>query len=94
MPEPRGQGERELSGSEKAAALLLMMDKPSAGRLLKQFDQSDLRAVARAAAGLGAIPATTLDKIEVDKSPAGMKLAAENATRSPAASLGVAETKG
>ena len=76
MPEPRAQGERELSGSEKAAALLLMMDKPSAGRLLKQFDQSDLRAVARAAAGLGAIPATTLDRI-VEEFAAGFSARAD-----------------
>ena len=76
MPEPRAQGERELSGSEKAAALLLMMDKPSAGRLLKQLDQSDLRAVARAAAGLGAIPATTLDRI-VEEFAAGFSVGAD-----------------
>jgi flagellar motor switch protein FliG len=56
-------GERELSGAEKAAALLLMMGKPPAARLLKQFDQPDLRAVALAAAGLGAIPAATLDRL-------------------------------
>jgi flagellar motor switch protein FliG len=55
--------ERELSGPEKAAAILLMMGKPPAARLLKQFDQPDLRAVARAAAGLGAIPAATLDRL-------------------------------
>jgi flagellar motor switch protein FliG len=61
MPEPMLQGERFLSGPQKAAALLLMMGKPPAARLLKHFDPSDLRAVARAAAGLGAVDATTLD---------------------------------
>ena len=55
--------ERMLTGPEKAAALLLMMGKPPAARLLKQFDQPDLQAVARAAAGLGAVPATTLDRL-------------------------------
>jgi flagellar motor switch protein FliG len=40
-----------------------MMGKPPAARLLKQFDQPDLQAVARAAAGLGAIPAATLDRL-------------------------------
>jgi hypothetical protein len=55
--------ERMLTGPEKAAALLLMMGKPPAARLLKQFDQPDLQAVARAAAGLGAISATTLDRL-------------------------------
>ena len=63
MAEAAISGERELSGPEKAAALLLMMGKPPAARLLKQFDQPDLRAVALAAAGLGAIPATTLDQL-------------------------------
>src|SRR5208283_4889691 len=63
MPEPGAYGERELTGPEKAAALLLMMGRPPAARLLKQFDQPDLRAVALAAAGLGAIPATTLDRL-------------------------------
>ena len=63
MPEAAISGERTLTGPEKAAALLLMMGKPPAARLLKQFDQPDLQAVARAAAGLGAIPATTLDRL-------------------------------
>ena len=63
MPEAAISGERALTGPEKAAALLLMMGKPPAARLLKQFDQPDLRAVARAAAGLGAVPATTLDRL-------------------------------
>jgi flagellar motor switch protein FliG len=40
-----------------------MMGKPPAARLLKQFDEPDLQAVARAAAGLGLIPATTLDRL-------------------------------
>ena len=62
MPGEAISGERELSGPEKAAALLLMMGKPPAARLLKQFDQPDLRAVALAAAGLGAIPAAMLDQ--------------------------------
>jgi flagellar motor switch protein FliG len=62
MPEAISR-ERALTGPEKAAALLLMMDKPPAARLLKQFDQPDLQAVARAAAGLGAISATTLDRL-------------------------------
>ena len=63
MPEAAISGERELTGPEKAAALLLTMGKPPAARLLKQFDELELRAVARAAAGLGAIPATTLDRL-------------------------------
>jgi flagellar motor switch protein FliG len=63
MPEPMIQGERVLSGPEKVAALLLMMGKPPAARLLKHFDPPDLRAVARAAAGLGEVAPTTLDRL-------------------------------
>jgi flagellar motor switch protein FliG len=62
MPEAIG-GERALTGPERAAALLLMMGRPPAARLLKQFDQPDLQAVARAAAGLGVISAMTLDRL-------------------------------
>lgn len=63
MPEPTIRDGRVLSGPEKAAALLLMIGSPPAARLLKQFEQPDLRAVARAAAGLGAVPATMLDRL-------------------------------
>jgi flagellar motor switch protein FliG len=68
--------ERELSGAEKAAALLLLMGRPPAARLLKQFDEPDLRAVAQAAAGLGAIPATTLDRL-VEEFAAGFSTGAD-----------------
>jgi flagellar motor switch protein FliG len=63
VPEPTIRDGRVLSGPEKAAALLLIMGSPPAARLLKQFEQPDLRAVARAAAGLGAVPATMLDRL-------------------------------
>jgi flagellar motor switch protein FliG len=63
MPEAAIGGDRELTGPEKAAALLLTMGKPPAARLVKQFDPSDLQAVARAAASLGAISATTLERL-------------------------------
>jgi flagellar motor switch protein FliG len=56
-------GERVLTGPEKAAALLLMLGPPTAGRLLKRFDQPDLHVVARAAAGLGAVAPATLDRL-------------------------------
>ena len=56
MPEAQAYAERDFSGPEKAAALLLMMGKPPAARILKQFDPPELRSVARAAAGLGAVP--------------------------------------
>lgn len=76
MPEAAIGGERELTGVEKAAALLLTMGKPPAARLIKQFDQSDLQAVARAAASLGAISAATLDRL-VDEFAAGFSAGAD-----------------
>ena len=63
MPEPRTAGEGVLNGPERAAALLLMLGPPNAGRLLKHFDQPDLRVVIRAAAGLGAVAPATLDRL-------------------------------
>jgi flagellar motor switch protein FliG len=63
MPESATFSERILSGPEKAAALLLMLGPPAAGRLLKHFDQPDLRIIARAAATLGAVSPATLDRL-------------------------------
>jgi flagellar motor switch protein FliG len=76
MPEAAIGGERALSGPEKAAALLLVMGRPPAARLLKQFDEPDLKALARAAAGLGVIPATTLDRL-VDEFVADFSVGAD-----------------
>ncbi len=63
MPEPMFESERFFTGPEKAAALLLMLGPSSAGRLLKHFDPTDLREVARAAVGLGAVAPATLDRL-------------------------------
>ena len=63
MPEAAIARDRTLSGPEKVAALLLMLGAPSAGPLLKHFNQPDLKIVARAAAGLGAVPPATLDRL-------------------------------
>jgi len=57
------ESERFFTGPEKAAALLLMLGPSSAGRLLKHFDPTDLREVARAAVGLGAVAPATLDRL-------------------------------
>ena len=59
---PEG-AERNLSGPEMAAAVLLMLGAPTAGRVLKHFDPPDLKIVARAAAGLGAVAPATLDRL-------------------------------
>jgi flagellar motor switch protein FliG len=54
---------RIFNGAEKAAALLLAMGKPLAARLLKRFDQIELRQITRAAAHLGAVSSEVLDSL-------------------------------
>ena len=62
MPESV-ERDRVLSGPERAAAVLLMLGAATAGRLLKHFDPPDLKVVARAAAGLGAVAPVTLERL-------------------------------
>jgi flagellar motor switch protein FliG len=57
---------RPLFGAEKVAALLLSMDKPIAGRLLKRFDPLELRQVTRAASELGSVNPATIEKLVQD----------------------------
>lgn len=52
-----------MGGAEKAAALLLAMDKSVAARILKRFDKDELRRVTRSATRLGRVPASALDEI-------------------------------
>jgi flagellar motor switch protein FliG len=54
---------RLLTGADKVAALLLAMGKPLAARLLKHFDQIELRQITRAAAHLGAISSAMIDSL-------------------------------
>jgi flagellar motor switch protein FliG len=54
---------RKLSGREKVAALLLAMGKPLASRLLKHFDEDEIKALAKAAAELGTVPRKMLDDL-------------------------------
>jgi flagellar motor switch protein FliG len=50
-----------LDGVEKAAALLLAMGKPLAARLVKHFDEQELRRLTQAAAGL---PPTSQNEVQ------------------------------
>lgn len=52
-----------LRGAEKVAAVLLALDKEVSGRVLKHFDQRELRQIARIAAHLGAVSASELEDI-------------------------------
>ena len=58
MPEPE-----KLSGPKKVAALLLSMDRHVATRLLKHFDEDDIKLIAQTATDLGAVTKTTLDEL-------------------------------
>lgn len=56
-------GTRKLSGREKAAALLLAMGKPLATRLLKHFDEEEIKDLAKTAAELGTVPRKSVDDL-------------------------------
>jgi flagellar motor switch protein FliG len=54
---------KKMSGREKAAALLLAMGKPLAARVLKYFEEEEIKTVAESAARLGTIPRPVLNVI-------------------------------
>lgn len=60
-PAPASPPPRVLEGPNRVAALLLAMGKPAASRVLKHFEPAELKEIARAAAGLGAIAASDLE---------------------------------
>ncbi|MCT8997797.1 flagellar motor switch protein FliG [Chelativorans intermedius] len=53
----------KLTQAQKAAAILVAMGKPSAGRLLKFFKQEELKALVEAARVLRTIPQAELEKV-------------------------------
>jgi flagellar motor switch protein FliG len=66
--ERRSKGEEQppeehLTGPKKVAALLLSMDKKVASRLLKHFDEDDIKLIAQTATDLGSVSKNTLDKL-------------------------------
>lgn len=56
-------GRRILSPAEEVAAVLISMNKGSASRLVKYFDQSELKQITRAVSQLGPVPRAQLDTI-------------------------------
>lgn len=54
---------RPLEGPEKVAALLLVMGKPLASRLLGHFDAAELKVITRSAAQLRAVPIEHLESL-------------------------------
>ena len=54
---------RLLNSAEKVAALLLVMGKPLASRLLGHFDPTELKLITRSAAELGSVPIHVLEDL-------------------------------
>jgi flagellar motor switch protein FliG len=54
---------RVFSGRDKAAVLLLAMGKPLANRILKHFEEDEIKTVAETAAGLGTVPRSVMEEI-------------------------------
>ena len=54
---------RPLQGPEKVAALLLVMGKPLASKLLGHFDPDELKIITRSAAELGSVPIDVLEDL-------------------------------
>ena len=60
---PQPHVPRRLSGTEKAAALLLAVGPDNASRIMSHLSEEEIRAIARTASDLGAIPGTVLEDI-------------------------------
>lgn len=54
---------KPLLGPEKVAALLLVMGKPLASKLLGHFDANELKIITRSAAELGSVPIDILEEL-------------------------------
>lgn len=52
-----------MSGPDKVAALLLAMGKPMADRMLRHFDETEIKLIARSASMLGTVPKPVLEKL-------------------------------
>ena len=80
-----------MRGPAKVAALLLAMGKPLASRLLKHFDQDELREITRSVAELGVVPMPVIEDMIEEfagnfAKGAGLMISAE---RCGASSLGL-----
>lgn len=62
-PAPQPKPPQKLTGPNKVAALLLAMDKQIASRLLKHFDEDDIKLIAQTATDLGTVSKSTLDEL-------------------------------
>ncbi|WP_407522260.1 flagellar motor switch protein FliG [Methylobacterium oryzisoli] len=62
VPAPRG-GLPRLRAVDEVATLLLAMGKPAAGRLLKYFDEDEIKLITRSAVKLGPVSPALLDSL-------------------------------
>ena len=59
----KGGDRRQLSGAQRAAALLIVLGKESAPKLLQHLDKDEVRNIARAAATLGIVDRASLERM-------------------------------
>jgi len=63
MTQAKTDKAHKLVGSKKVAALLLAMGRPLAARLLKHFDEDEIKMIAQSASDLGSVPKPILDSL-------------------------------
>ena len=63
-------GKTRLRGAERTAALLLAMGKENADRIVKHFDEEDLKHLARTASTLGRVPRKAIENLVEELSEA------------------------
>ncbi|WP_420410669.1 flagellar motor switch protein FliG [Roseibium sp.] len=66
IPKPPAPPVRRLNGVQRVAALLLSLGRTSSQRLLRHFDQEEIRMITMSAAQLGTVASTELDKLAED----------------------------
>ncbi|MGC9370114.1 MAG: flagellar motor switch protein FliG [Paracoccaceae bacterium] len=62
----RMKAERKLRGPEKAAVLFLCLGEERGSELMKKLDEADIQKITRAMAGLGVIPAPTVEEVMLE----------------------------
>jgi flagellar motor switch protein FliG len=62
-PNPAQPPAKRMTGPDKVAALLLAMGKPLADRVLRHFDENEIKAIARSASMLGTVPKPTIEAL-------------------------------
>jgi len=66
LPGGRMRSERKLRGPEKAAVLFLCLGEERGSELMQKLDEADIQKITRAMAGLGVIPAPTVEEVMLE----------------------------